>query len=84
MKKYTLKIYETSGKIETVRTKKRKRFFKFLRTINWQSGIKKSYIKVSYGKKVCIDGCLCEFWNDGYYNTKEELLEIIKYFDNED
>ena len=84
MKKYTLKLYKTDGKIETVRTGKKKRFLRILRTINWESGIKKGYIKVSYGKKICVDGCLCEFYNNGYYETKKELLEIFKYFDEED
>lgn len=84
MKNYTLKIYKNNEKIETVRTRKKKRFLKIIRTINWKfDGIKRTYLKVSYGKKVCISGCLCEFQNDAYCNTKEELMEIFKYFDEE-
>lgn len=49
MKNYTLKLYKTNRKIETVRTKKKKRFLRILRTINWQNGIRKAHIKVSYG-----------------------------------
>lgn len=84
MKNYTLKLYKNNGKVETVRTKKKMRFLRIIRTINWQDGIKKTYIKVSYGKKICVSGCLCEFHNDGYYNNKQDLLEIFKYFDDED
>lgn len=85
MKNYTLKIYKTDGTREIFRTKKKKRFLKILRTKSWQlEDIKRAYLKVSYGKKVCIRSCLCEFYNDGYYETKTELLEVFKFFDEED
>lgn len=85
MKNYSLKLYKSNGKIETVRTKKKMRFLRNIRTINWQTmDIKRAYLKVSYGKKICKYGCLCDFYNDGYYNSKEELVEIFKYFDAED
>lgn len=85
MKNYTLKLYKTNGKIETVRTHKKKRFIRILRTINWQSmGLRKTYLKVSYGKKTCNYGCLCDFYNDGYYDNKEDLLQTFQYFDEED
>ncbi len=85
MKNYTLKLFRTIGKIETVRTKKKMRFLRNIRTINWQlDGIRKAYLKVSYGKKMCNYGCLCDFYNDGFYDNKEELLDVFKYFDEED
>lgn len=84
MKNYTLKIYKNNGKIEIIRTHKRKRFLKNLRTINWKSSIKKTYLKVSYGKNLCIYGCPCEFYNDGFCDNQEELLNIFKYFDDEE
>ncbi len=85
MKNYTLKLYKTNGEVETVRTKKKRRFLRNIRTINWQlDGIKKAYIKVSYGKKMCNYGCLCDFYNDGYCDNKEELLQTFRYFDYED
>lgn len=84
MKKYTLKIYKNNGKIETVRTRKKKRFFRNISTMNWQNGIKKTYVKISYGKKICNYGCLCDFYNETLCNSKKELLEMLKYFDNEE
>lgn len=85
MKNYTLKLYKNNEKIETLRTKKKKRFLRNIRTRNWKdAGIKRAYIKVSYGKKICNYGCLCEFYNDIYYYTKDELLQMFKYFDGED
>lgn len=85
MKNYTLKLYKHNGKIETVRTRKKKRFLRNLRTINWENrDIKGAYLKVFYGKKICISRCLCEFYNDSYCNNKKELLDMFEYFDGED
>lgn len=83
MKNYTLKIYKNNRKIETVRTRKKKRFLRIIRTINWKNVIKKTYLKVSYGKKICNFGCLCDFRNDGCYTNQEELLQAFLYFDEE-
>jgi len=83
MKNYTLKLFKNNGKVEIVRTHKRKRFLKNIRMIRGQNDVKKAYIKISYGKSVCNFGCLCGFYNDGYYDNKEELLDIFKYFDGE-
>lgn len=83
MKSYTLKLYKTNGNVEIVRTRKKKRFLKIIRTINSQNGIKKAYLKVSYGKKQCSSGCNCDFYNDGYYYNKEELMSVFTYFDGE-
>lgn len=84
MKNYTLKLYKTNGKIEIVRTHKKKRFLRIIRTLNWESGIKKAYIKVSYEKKVCNHGCLCDFYNDCYCDNKEDLIDVFEYFDGEE
>ncbi len=83
MNNYTLKLYKNNGEVETVRTKKKKRFFRILRMIDWQNHIKNAYLKISYGKKKCTEGCLCDFYNDGYYANKEDMLETFKYFNEE-
>ncbi len=83
MKNYTLKLYKNNGKVEIVRTHKRRRFLKNIATINWQNGIIKAYLKVSYGKYECVSGCICEFYNNGFYKNKKELLQVFKYFDDE-
>jgi hypothetical protein len=85
MKNYTLKLYKNSGKVEIIRTRKKKRFLRIIRTINWQNGeIKRAYLKVSYGKKICNYECPCEFFNETYCNSNKELLEMFRYFDDED
>jgi len=82
-KNYILKLYKDNGKVEIVRTHKRRRFFRIIRTINWQNGIKKALIKVSYGKKACNFGCLCDFYNAGSCSSRKKLLEMLRYFDEE-
>lgn len=84
MNRYSLKLFKNGGKVKIVRTGKKRRFLNFLRTINWQNGIKKVYLKVSYGKKQCNYGCTCDFYNDGYCANKEELLNVFRYFNEED
>lgn len=84
MKNFTLKLYKNNGKVEIIRTHKRKRFLRIIRTINWKNDIKKAYLKISYEKKICNYGCLCDFHNDTHCKSKEELLEMFQYFDNEE
>jgi hypothetical protein len=83
MKNYALKLYKNSGKVETFRTKKKKRFLRNIRTINWGNKVVNAYLKVSYGKFLCVHGCVCNFFNDGFYESKKELLEDFRYFDEE-
>lgn len=85
MKNYTLKLYKNNGKVEIVRTRKKKRFLRNIRTINWQNrDIKRAYLKVFYGKKICNYGCSCDFHNDTYCSNQKELLQMFKYFDDEE
>ena len=41
---------------------------------------KKAYCKVSYGKKECNFGCICEFYNDGWYLSNKELTQAMQMF----
>lgn len=55
------------------------------RTRRWNKSVvpnsfKKAYVKVSYGNKQCNEGCLCEFYNDGEYQSKHDLLFAIEMF----
>lgn len=83
MKNYLVKLSKYNGAVEIVRTKKKKRFLRIIRMQNWKNCIKKSYLKVFYGEKICSNGCLCDFHNDTYCNSKQELLDMFKYFDEE-
>lgn len=72
-----LKIITPRGKIRkyTSNTSPR-RIYSQIEANNFQ----KAYVKVSYGKKKCIDGCMCEFHNDGWYANKQELNQAVKTF----
>jgi hypothetical protein len=44
----------------------------------------KAYLKVTYGKAICNLGCLCEFYNDGWYYSKEDLKQALDNFRKEE
>lgn len=82
-KNYTLKVFKNGEEIQRVRTHRKKRFVRILRTINWGHGGIKAYIKVSYGKKKDTYGKLSEFYNDGWYDNQKDLTIAFRYFDSE-
>lgn len=66
----TTRIYKVSGR-------------RFISSVVPNS-FKKAYVKVSYGTKECNFGCRCEFANWGMYETRPELVKVIKDFLEED
>ena len=80
----TLKVYKNGKLVDRVRTHSKRQFTTHLRTINWQNSPLRVYIRVSYGKNKCIKGCLCTFYNDGWYEDEKELLKAVKAFMEED
>ncbi len=80
---FTLKVFKNGKSIDQVRTHSIRLFLKHLRTINWEQGGIKTYIRVSYGKKTCVRGCVCTFYNDGFYETKDDLqLAFAAFYDD--
>lgn len=82
MKKMLLKIWAQNSTKPTTRTYKvsKRRFTSRFVPVNF----KNAYVKVSYGTKVCSQGCVCEFFNDGEYTTRTEFIKAIKDFLEED
>lgn len=80
---FTLKVTKNRANIQMVRTHSVRRFLNNLRTINWQNGPLKVYLRVSYEKQVCNFGCLCNFYNDGWYENKENLWLAFDAFKEE-
>jgi len=74
--KIRLKIRRNSGHIKTYHTTKTKRFYAILKAENFQ----KAYLKVSYGKQKTNFGKIEDFYNDGDYETKTELLQAFRAF----
>lgn len=81
IKKYSLKIFNDKGEMKRYNSNgNSRRISSIISRVNF----KKAYIKVSYGKKICILGCLCEFYNDGWYYNNKELLQAFNYFRKEE
>lgn len=74
--RFTIKFYKKGKKPWMYHTSKKTR----LQGIVTANIFDRVYIKVLYGKQKCNLGCICEFYNDGYYDTKQEIRDIITYF----
>ncbi len=73
----TLKLTKPDGRIAQYTThNKINRFYYIAR----HDKFLKAKIKVSYGKKECSQGCICEFSNEAEVFTKSDLLETIRAF----
>lgn len=77
---FTFRAIKSSQTIDRCQTHSKRRFFNKIRSINWQNSHLKVYLRINYGKKICNLGCLCSFYNDGEYETKQDLLEAFTAF----
>lgn len=77
---YTFLVVKDGKTIDRCQTHSKRRFSNKLGTINWQNSLLKVYLRVSYGKQECNVGCVCNFYNDGEYETKQELFEAFAAF----
>ncbi len=71
-----LRVWKNGENSKTYRTTKSKRFYSVVEAEDFQ----KAYLKVSYGKDKTNFGKNEEFYNDGDYMTKKELIEAFKAF----
>lgn len=78
--KFLLKVFHTNATVEKYRTASFRRFLNYVRTIIQQNFPFKTYLKVSYGKQECNLGCVCNFYNDGYYTTPTDLWQAFCSF----
>lgn len=40
-------------------------------------------IRLNYGRKVCVNGCLCLFYNESVWENKKDAIEMTRYFNQE-
>ncbi len=71
-----LKLGEYSRDVKTYHTTKTKRFYAIVKAEKFQ----KAYVKVAYGKAKNNSGEIVDFYNDGIYETEEELIHAFKAF----
>lgn len=77
---FFLKNFHTNGTIEKYRTSSFRRFLNHVRTISKQKSPFKVYLKVNYGKRECNLGCICNFYNDGFYDNPDDLWQALCAF----
>jgi len=77
---FTLKVIKNNQAIQRVRTHSIRRFYNHLRTINWEDGGKKVYLRLSYGKEQDVFGKMVTFYNDGWFENKEDLWLTFEAF----
>lgn len=77
---YTFRVIKNGKTIDRCQTHSKRRFYNRIRTINWQDSPLKVYLRVSYGKRECNLGCICNFYNDGEYDTLQDLMEALEAF----
>ena len=76
---FTLKVYGAQG-IQRYETSSLRRFLNQTRTINWQNGVKKVYVRISYGKFIDQSGRLTNFHNDGEYDNYQDFELAVGAF----
>lgn len=75
-----LKVFKNGKMVERYHSKSKRRFYNHVRTINWEDGGIKVYLRVSYGKHFSNPGKLESFWNDGVYDNKKDFNLALKAF----
>jgi len=75
--KILLKLYFKNGLMKMYTSSGEKRR---ISSIISHVDFEKAYLKVSYGKALCVHDCVCNFFNDGWYCNKHELLQVFKAF----
>jgi hypothetical protein len=71
----TLKLYN-GNKVKKYLGTSVRRLLYYINHVNFD----KAYLKVKYGKFLDQGGKMAEFYNDGYYSDKNELIEVLKAF----
>lgn len=77
---FTLKVYEKGQQVKRLETSSKRRFLNHIRTINWQDRGIKVYLRVSYGKQKDVWGKLTNFYNDGFYEDRNEFWKAFEAF----
>jgi len=77
---FTFRVIKDSKTIDKCQTHSKRRFYNRIRLINWRKGVDKVYLRVSYGKGIDNFGKVTNFYNDGEYKTKRDLLFALSAF----
>ena len=78
--KFTLKLWKADGTVKWWHTSKIRRIKAILKADRFQNSMKKAYLKVWYGKAMANKRRLEDIYNDGEYETIEELKQALLAF----
>ena len=77
---FTFRAIKNGTVVDRCQTHSIRRFYHRIRTIKWQTGIETVCLRVSYGKSLDIFGKMTNFYNDGDYKNKNDLLLALEAF----
>lgn len=77
---FSIKIFKNDSIVQKVRTYRKRRILKIIRSTKWQDPSFSRYFKVDYGKRHDVYGKLVNFYNDGTYNNKRDFLSAAEAF----
>jgi hypothetical protein len=77
---YTIKVYREGQEVGRVQTHSIRRFLSHLRTITWQAGGIKCYLRISYGNYKDNLAKNSTFFNDGWYKDEVEFSVALNAF----
>ena len=76
----TFHVIKNGKTKQKCQTHSKRRFYNRIGTIKWQDGVEKVYLRVFYGRGRDNFGKLTDFYNDGEYKTKKDLLFALAAF----
>ncbi|MEM4326304.1 MAG: hypothetical protein QXU40_03305, partial [Candidatus Pacearchaeota archaeon] len=77
---FTFRVIKNGKTIQKCQTHSKRRFYDRIRTIKWQDGVDKVYLRVSYGRGIDNFGRVTNFYNDGEYENKKDLFFALSAF----
>lgn len=77
---FTFRAIQDNKVVDRCQTHAKKRFYNRIRSIKWENRVDYVYLRVSYGKWLDVFGDMTNFYNDGDYETKEDLLIALSAF----
>lgn len=80
---FTFRVVKNGKVKDRCQTHSKRRFYNRIRTINWQDGYPRAYLRVSYGKALSNLGKMENFYNDGWYDNEQDLLFALDAFSKE-
>lgn len=78
--KFFLKLWRADGTVKRWHASRIRRIRAIFKADHFQNSMKKAYLKVWYGKAITNKGRLEDIYNDGEYETLDELRQALSAF----